>query len=418
MRANRTIRALLLATFIVASGQPGLAHAQIVIKLRTDSSWTTLDAQGRVVGPAQPVCPNVASASGCPPNATVYGYPDALSEWNFQAWMDFSAAWIWAPGITGTTPNAAGAEFSFQRGFLSCDIPSWGSIWFGADDSAELFVNNHSLGTSPPQADVSHRSVPPWYIDRGLNVVKLKARNAGNPIDCPSGQYHCNPAGVVLAAEFKFQPGPPSQCIGETGATLALGETETLACPAGMVGSQSRLCLCDGMWSTVTSTCATPTPSCFGIGGAPFAVGTSESFGCPPGLNGLRTRTCVADQTWGPLFSTCIGPAFATCTGSGGISFAQGATETLACASPQVGSIVHTCQSDGSWGPTINTCRLPDVAAGAQCGSRDGGITGLCPSGTSCGPRLLPPPSRPLQCVIFGIDCPARLQTADWFCDP
>jgi hypothetical protein len=98
------------------------------------------------------------------------------------------------------------------------------------------------------------------------------------------------------------------------------------------------------------------------------------------------------------------------------------AQEPVSCPFGKIGRAFHTCKSDGQWdSPDFSGCDLPTVGVGEICGGVDKGLNGLtakCPSGTTCQHRSSPTPPRDLWCAIFGINCPTKSWTADWYCDP
>ena len=369
------MKALLLLASLFTLALPVVAQA-VNVNIVSDSTWTVSDTNGNDLGNAQNVCLNATVPSNCPAAATRYGYA-------FPGWTATipGATWIWAPNITAATASAANAEFTFQKQFFLCHVPTSGTISLAADDFAEVFLNGTSVGRSTSHSTLSTFPVSAPQLRYGvtiayygLNIIQVKARNGPNPSDCRSGQYRCNPAGVILEASFADSANAWPTCPGTRGTTA--GQFEVSSCPAGQMGSDSRLCICGpdgGLWQSFR-TCVTPPTTCTGISGTPFAVGMPEPVACPLG---------------------------------------------------QTGSASRICQPDGSWGPTdFSTC-LPPVAAGAICGSRDQGVTRTCPAGTTCGPRSRPVPPRPWWCIFFNFlpgapsECrPDRTRTADWFCDP
>lgn len=468
-RTSLMMKAILVVVSLFPFGWPREARA-VTINLVSDSTWTVTDANGTPLGNAQNVCLNATTPSNCPAGATLYGYP-------FPGWIaDLSsipgATWIWAPNITGATSPAANAEFTFRKQFYLCGAPRDGTLSVTADDSAEVFLNGAPMSvlTSATHAVLSSATIPAADFFQGLNLLEVKVRNALDPPDCGSGQYRCNPAGLVLGASFADALNSWPTCPGGNGTTFVVGQSQTLPCPSGQTGTASRPCIClgsNGVWGDVVSTCA---PTCTGTGGGLFRVGETEPLPCPPGRIGSASRTCQANGSWSPTDTSACVPPPTTCTGNNGITFGVGARETLpcpagftgsafrtcqvtggwgptdssACRPPQptctgnngaifgvgaretlpclpglVGSASRTCQASGSWGPTDSSgCQLPIVCPGCPCGSSQRGYFATCPSGTECKARLGPQPPRPWYCALFGIDCPVRLKTTDWYCDP
>jgi hypothetical protein len=416
LHAFRTVTQVLLV--FLASYLIEVAHANDV-NIVSNSSWSVTDANGQPLGNSQNVCLNAGFPVNCPTTAVVYGYPYGV--WRADTSTIPGATWIWAPNITGSSTPAASAEFTFQTQFYLCGAPTGGNISLAADNSAEVLLNGISVATSSDHTVLSSFPIPVSRLSMGLNIIQVKVKNDLNPADCGSGEYRCNPAGVLLGASFADALTALPQCPGNNGIKFTVGQSEALNCPPGKTGSASRPCLCAGnlgFWgSTNDSACFLPPKTCTGLS-TTFMPGQLEQLSCPVGQSGINTRTCQTDGTWRNTSNTCALPP-KTCAGTSA-SFAVGQSETLSCPSGQVGSQSRTCNADGNWDATINSCVRPTAAVGEQCGARDLNPPEfkLCPTGTSCGPRLLPTRPRPWYCVVFGIDCPVRLQTTDWFCDP
>jgi hypothetical protein len=58
------------------------------------------------------------------------------------------AHWILAPGITGATPNASLAQFSFSKTFNLAGAPVSGTISVAVDDFAQVIVNGTPVGST------------------------------------------------------------------------------------------------------------------------------------------------------------------------------------------------------------------------------------------------------------------------------
>lgn len=426
-RVSIATRAIRLALSLLSLALSVSAYP-VPYRIASDSNglWTVSDANGNLLGNAQAVCLNAGAS--CPPGATPLGYP--LPGWTADLSAIPGAKWIWAPGVTGTTSPAAHTEFTVQTQFYLCGAPTAARIWAAADNSAEVLLNGQSVLTSTSHSALAMVDLAATnqlsLLGRGLNIIEVRVGNAANPADCTSDQYHCNPAGVVVGGLFEDGLSALPTCT-SGGRTFSVGEVDTLACPAGKVGSRIRPCICigsNGFWGPVYDACTAPPqpPTCYSNGVA-FPVDATETIACPVGQVGSRTRSCGAEGTWGPLTDTCQVPAQRPCI-SNGVTFAAGATETISCPSPLTGSRTRQC-NDGAWGPINDTCRLPNVVEGAICGSREQGPTGICPAGTTCGPRQLPRQATPWWCAFFAAspivpnECRrgANLQTADWYCD-
>jgi hypothetical protein len=187
-------------TAAIAIATP-LAAQAVTFKIATDNTWTVLDATGAPLSaPAQHVCLN-ANSPNCPPGATAFGYPFAAA-WLSSAPALAGAHWIWAPGVTSASNGAANARFTFQKEFYLCGAPRDAVVTLAADDSASVFINggSTSVATTSSHSTVTTVTVPAANFVQGLNVIQVTVTNAGNPADCPGGEYRCNPAGFIMAA--------------------------------------------------------------------------------------------------------------------------------------------------------------------------------------------------------------------------
>lgn len=402
-------RALQLGLTLLPLALPPAAQAANY-GIVSDTHWTVSDASMNFLGTAQTVCLNAASPSSCPVGATKYGYQ--LPGW---AASIQGATWIWAPNITGTSSGAANAAFTFQMPFYLCGTPRGGTISVAADNFAQVFLNGAStpIATSTSHSTVSTVTVPASALNQGLNLITITASNDANPSSCTSGQYQCNPAGVIFGASFQDSLAQLPTCT-DGGRTFSVGEFEALSCPPGEMGSRSRPCICIGslgVWGSPSNSCIPPPKTCTGANGAIFQAGATETLSCPPGQLGSHSHTCQSDGSWGSATSTCTPP---TCTGSNGTIFQVGSTETFPCPLGQTGSQSHICQSSGSWGPATSTC-LPEVGVGEICGGSDKvpAQTATCPGGTDCKSK------RERVCSGWWIFSRCDyIQSVDWFCLP
>lgn len=69
------------------------------------------------LGTAKLVCPNATSPPWCPPGAVLYGWA-GTGAWSADLTVVPGAAWIWAPGITGSTSPAELARYVFAAHVL------------------------------------------------------------------------------------------------------------------------------------------------------------------------------------------------------------------------------------------------------------------------------------------------------------
>jgi hypothetical protein len=409
----------------------------VQVPIVSDTTWTVLDSKGNLLGNAQVVCLNASWPSNCPMGAMRYGYPGVAWTANLSS-LPPGAVWIWAPNITGGTSGAANGEFFLQHSLFFCGPPQDTTIFVSADDFAEVFVNNVSVVKSTDWSTVSSGTVlgSSLLSSPGVNSITVHVKNAADPGDCTSDQYQCNPAGVVLGAAFSDTLNKWPTCPGnqsnpnDMGQVFQVQQTQPIACQSPQTGSQYQVCGCVdlagqifGSWSSTQGMCFTPT--CTNPTGN---IGDPQTGPCTAPQTGTETRTCQAGTgntaSWGNWdTSKCVTPP--TCKDmSTGVSFAINQAEPLPCTPPLVGSAMRTCLASGngaSFGPIDTSgCALPVACAGCKCGSVDSNPpqTASCPAGLTCQHRSLPTPPRQWYCAIFGIDCPVKMWTTDWFCDP
>ena len=325
-----------------------------------------------------------------------------------------------------------------QHPLFFCGPPQDTTIFVSADDFAEVFVNNTSVVKSTDWSTVSSGTVlgSSLVSTPSVNSITVHVKNAADPGDCSSDKYQCNPAGVVLGAAFSDALNKWPTCSGnqkdpnDIGQVFQVGQTQPIACKSPQTGSQDQRCGCVdfagqsfGTWSNTEGMCFTPT--CTNPTGN---IGDPQTIQCTPPQTGTETRTCQAatgnTASWGNWdTSKCVTQPTCTDT-STGATFAINHNEQVACTPPQIGSATRTCLANGntaSWGP-IDTggCALPVACAGCKCGSVTSSPpqTASCPAGLTCQARAGSTSPRQWYCAIFGIDCPVKLWTTDWFCDP
>jgi hypothetical protein len=173
---------------------------------------------------------------------------------------------------------------------------------------------------------------------------------------------------------------------------------------------------------TALAAVALPTSAhanCTASNGTSVATGGTQACALPSTGSG---QVCKPDGTWDNSACT-VAPAH--CIASNGTSVATGGTQP--CTPPSTGSGM-ICKSDGKWDNSACTIGVAPPPP-TPCGSRDQGVTNACPSGTTCQPmRIGPPTPRPFYCFFWALpfnpippiaacrDHP--LQTVDWFCLP
>lgn len=364
-RTITMMKSLFLVTSLFTFVLPVTVQAK-TITIASDKYWTVTDSNGVELGNAQNVCRFTGAPEGCPQGATLFGS---------SQWVAIPGAnWIWRPNTTGTSSATVNEELTFKTPFFLCGSPQTATMSVAADNMTDIFINGSLVLNTPNFSTASTIAIPAGNLAQGLNMIEAKVKNAANPPGC-SDQYQCNPAGVIVKLTVTDNLASWPTCK-DGNKEYQVGEFQDLQCPAGQEGSNSRVCICVGnlgTWWSAGNSCHTPPP--------------------PP----------------------------VTCSGANGTLFGVNATEPVSCPTGQVGNPFHTCQSNGQWSsPDYSSCKLPAVGVGEICGGRDKTppVTATCPSGTECKSRKLPTGPRPWYCVIFGIDCPVGLQTADWYCDP
>ena len=169
------------------------------------------------LGTAQLVCPNATSPPTCPPGAVLYGWV-GTGAWSASLTAIPGAAWIWAPGVTGTTSPAENARYVFAahvfipRRAVATDA----EIFVSADDFAAVYVNGAFVGTvgsltnpadsTAAQSMLTRFSITP-FVRGGPNVVAVVGQN-GPPFfaSCSAPcTYAQHPAGVVFGGSIDFR---------------------------------------------------------------------------------------------------------------------------------------------------------------------------------------------------------------------
>lgn len=201
---------------------------------------------------------------------------------------------------------------------------------------------------------------------------------------CSSGQISALTRRVCLASG-KWSDNEPTceapQCItpspplngGVTVSGLSIGSTATYTCLPGfsMVGTETRQCQQDTMWSSTAPMCQaiicdvlTP-PDNGRVSTSGTTVGSTATYSCFPGFNlqGAATAQCQSTGKWVPSPPTCSlvdcgdlqAPSFGTVTLSG---TTYGSTATYACNDGYMvaGMAVRVCQSNKNWSGVAPTC--------------------------------------------------------------
>jgi PEP-CTERM motif len=184
-----------------------------VISFGSDTSWNTSDASNNPLGPAEFVLLSPALPARRPPGAVIL--TPNLVGWSADLTSIPNAFWIWAPGITGASPNPAFAQYSFTKQFNLPGTPVSGTISIAADDFAEVFVNSSLVGqigsvsnvslASAAQSALTTFDLTPFLVS-GQNTITVLGENGpfGN-----TANYAGDPAGVVFGGSLQFSPAAP-----------------------------------------------------------------------------------------------------------------------------------------------------------------------------------------------------------------
>jgi hypothetical protein len=118
------------------------------------------------------------------------------------------AHWILAPGITGATPNASLARFSFTKTFTLVGTPVSGTISIAVDDFAQVFVNGNSVGSYgsitnaatafAAQSALTTFDITPFLVS-GPNIITVAYENGPDSFaGVTNATYGQNTAGAVF----------------------------------------------------------------------------------------------------------------------------------------------------------------------------------------------------------------------------
>ncbi len=197
------------------------------ITFGSNNQWSVSDSSNVSLGSAEYVALNASMPAVQPPGAIQYGVFG--SGWSADLSTIPGAYWIWAPGITGATPNASLAEYSFNRKFDLAGTPISGSISVAVDDMAQVYVNGMLAGTTGSitnagvafqgQSELKSFDLTPFLVT-GTNTIEILAQNGPDSFGgVTDADYQHNPAGVVFGGTLTFQSVPEPSGI----ALLGLG---------------------------------------------------------------------------------------------------------------------------------------------------------------------------------------------------
>jgi Thrombospondin type 3 repeat len=212
------------------------------------------------------------------------------------------AAWIWAPGVTGTTSPAELAQFFFSKTFTLAAAPTTATFLVAADNFAEVRVNGTVVGTTGSTTDfdaglASQQRLKSFDIapqlTAGTNTITIRAQNATGFGSCSPCTYQENPAGVIFGGAIT------------AGATVRLAsdpswqvfDTDPATPGATPFGSAQMYCL-----NAASPEDCPSGATLYGFAGGTWTATTVYSDDLLSDLNGSRivfTRVYAVDGTSG-----------------------------------------------------------------------------------------------------------------------
>jgi hypothetical protein len=192
----------------------------------SNATWNVTDSSNTSLGPAQAVCLNSSFPASCPSGATLYGYGG--SGWGANLSSIPGAAWIWAPGVTGSTLDPSFLALTFSQVFSLPGAPLSGTIAVSADDFASVFVNGNFVGSvgsttnvslaGAAQSALTSFNLLPFLVP-GSNTISIVGQNGLNSFSgCTTNcTYSQDPAGVVFGGTLTSTPEPSTLLLLGTG---------------------------------------------------------------------------------------------------------------------------------------------------------------------------------------------------------
>ncbi|MDB5351997.1 MAG: heme-binding protein [Planctomycetota bacterium] len=175
----------------------------------SDSTWDVLDASDKPVGKAERVGLGETTPASTVPGTLSFGIGG--DGWAADLSAIPEAHWIWAPGLTGRSPAANLATYTFTKRFTLDAPPASGTIWIAADDHAEIFVNERRVGEIGSTSDgaSAHESQVRLHdfditrhLVRGPNTVRIRVQNGPATFSgYTEANYSQNPAGLVIGGK-------------------------------------------------------------------------------------------------------------------------------------------------------------------------------------------------------------------------
>jgi formylglycine-generating enzyme len=185
------VRFLHLAPIALAAAISVTANRAVgddTITFGSDSTWSVYNGNpsgsGTLLGNANYVIYNATSPARQHSGSVVYGYPYDVLLANLASIP--TAYWIWAPGITGSSPAPDYQQFYFTKSFDLTGPVSTATITVACDDLLEIIVNGNSVGSwgsvtnrtvaFNAQNSTTTFNIAPFLV-AGANTLTLRGEN-------------------------------------------------------------------------------------------------------------------------------------------------------------------------------------------------------------------------------------------------
>jgi predicted ribosomally synthesized peptide with SipW-like signal peptide len=197
----------------VPTNQPsGLPTA---LSFVSNSTWPTYSGRpsmgGKLLGNAEDVCLSATVPYACPAGGVIFGYPTPNGVWTAPLTNIPGALWIWAPGVTGSTPTTTDQTVYFSKDLYipAPVVTGTVTIYAAADNYAAVYINGNLVGqvgvygqtSSGTYNSINTITVPGSDFTTGLNRITVEGSNTPNKY---SSVYQGNPAGVVFGGTLQL----------------------------------------------------------------------------------------------------------------------------------------------------------------------------------------------------------------------
>ncbi len=175
------------------------------LSFRSDASWLTYSmlpdgSLGTPLGDAQCIC----YSGACP------------CCWTSNTGIISGACWVWKPGTNSSTVPVDLQGIYFSKIITVPGLPDGGTIYFAADDFAELRVNGatvRSIGSvsdygsaAGAQAQLTQVNIAPFLIP-GENAIVLRVQNGPGSFtgtSCNPCTFGQNPTGAIVGGSISY----------------------------------------------------------------------------------------------------------------------------------------------------------------------------------------------------------------------